>query len=176
MTEFGWIDKDEESYLYEPAKEYESFIESSYDEKMGHIQSIPNGLTFESSINPITFAEIDTGLDDVLNARLYDPTNMQIVTKPTMEEELSKIHEELANQNQDNNELRKERRSLQKESKKQQEEIEKLKKSNLRYKDRLKKSKAKNKFDNNSMQLEIDDLQLRMNGAEDVLDIKKDGI
>jgi len=47
-------------------------------------------------------------------------TSEPAIEKPTVEEELSKIHEELANQNQDNNELRKERKADKKENKEQQ--------------------------------------------------------
>ncbi len=101
-----------------------------------------------------------------------------IAPKPTIEEELSKIHEELANLNQDNNELRKERKADKKEKEELKEEIEQLK-------TKPKKEKAKNKPNKDLLkkqkerideqQSEIDGLELRMNEAEDVLDIKRNG-
>ena len=99
--------------------------------------------------------------------------------KPTVEEEVSKIHEELANLNQSNNELRKERKELDKI-------IQQLAKEKEQLKGKLKKERMKTKsqresievqeIELNDQQSQIDNLERRMNDAETVLHIKEAGI
>lgn len=95
---------------------------------------------------------------EISNSSLGTPwsvTSELITPKPTVEEELSKIHEELACVNKSLNEMRH-------ESIKKDDIIEKQQKENKKLKAKLRKEKAKNKSNNNKMQVEIDNLQCRM--------------
>lgn len=116
---------------------------------------------------------------NVLETNIHDISNMEIIVKPTIEEELSKIQEELSKLNKVNNKLRIERKV-------DQAENAILREENKQLKAKLKRAKAKTKtkYDEDKMkrlgdelrkyQSETDDLQIRMNTVEDDLHVKKE--
>ncbi len=148
MTDVGWIDETEDSKLdlYDPTG-------ISYDfPKTGAIPSVKIN---EPYLMEISNSSLDTP---------WSITSELITPKPTVEEELSKIHEELACVNKTLNEM-------QHESVKKDDIIEQQRKENKKLKAKLKKEKTKS--NNNQMQAEVDGLQLDMNKVKDILDFKR---
>lgn len=93
----------------------------------------------------------------------------EATSKPTIEEELSKIHEELANLRQSNNELEHEGWFKDGLIKKQNKEITKLKQ-----KLRKEQAKTRNIIQTDQMQKEIDELQDRVNELQANYDVKSE--
>jgi hypothetical protein len=113
------------------------------------------------------------------DAKPWIITSEPAIEEPIVEEKLSKIHEELACVNKTINEMRH-------ESKKKDAIIEQQQKENTKLKAQLKKEKMKNKSKDETIEVQeielddqqsqIDKLERRMNEAEDVLNIKREGI
>ena len=156
---------------------------------MTHIPNVmnPNKFNQDIDLSLPTATQINLGLDDAYSTKyvevipaaiklatseavssLVNPSLVDINTyvKPTVQEELSKIWEELATQNQTISELRH-------ESTRKDEIIDQQQKENKKVKAKLKKERAKNKSNNNQMQKEIDEIQQDMNKVKNILDFKR---
>jgi len=132
-----------------------------------------NNVVIDTGLRPVsdfkTYPDIVT-TQSLLNVNPWENPSIEIISKPTVEEELSKIHEELA-------ELRKERNETLDENIELGKEIEKLK-IKLK-KERTKTKSQKEEFEvqqieQNDMQDQVDKLELRMNDVETDYSVKSE--